>query len=355
MFYGDLSERKKTILKAVVEAHIEGGEPVGSKYIVQNNLLSCSSATIRNEMAELEQLGYLEQPHTSAGRVPSELGYRFYVDSLVDQYEKATKEVVQVNQLLKSKMSEIDQILETASRLASKLTNYTGIAIKPKTAAVTMSRYEVILLDPNNFAIVMITSHGSVKTKKTKTSESFGEEAVQKLTALLNANLCGLSADMINLPLIIQMEKAMGAEGFMVNAAVKCIYDVMSEIDGGELRYSGINNLLNYPEYADTQQLGKLLGTLEEQNEILDLVSDADGDDINVLIGSESSVKVMNNSSLVFKPIKKNGRTVGVIGVLGPLRMDYKNVLKTIDEIGGSISDMIKDTKELKEGDKNGE
>jgi len=283
MFYGDLSERKKTILKAVVEAHIEGGEPVGSKYIVQNNLLSCSSATIRNEMAELEQLGYLEQPHTSAGRVPSELGYRFYVDSLVDQYEKATKEVVQVNQLLKSKMSEIDQILETASRLASKLTNYTGIAIKPKTAAVTMSRYEVILLDPNNFAIVMITSHGSVKTKKTKTSESFGEEAVQKLTALLNANLCGLSADMINLPLIIQMEKAMGAEGFMVNAAVKCIYDVMSEIDGGELRYSGINNLLNYPEYADTQQLGKLLGTLEEQNEILDLVSDADGDDINVL------------------------------------------------------------------------
>ena len=158
---------------------------------------------------------------------------------------------------------------------------------------------------------------------------------------------------MITLPLIVQLEKAMGAEGFMVNAAVKCIYDVMSEMDGGELRYSGINNLLNYPEYSDTQQLGRLLGTLEDQSEILDLVSDTESDEINVLIGSESSVKVMNNSSLVFKPIKKNGRTVGVIGVLGPLRMDYKNVLRTIDEIGGSISDMIKDTKELGKGENN--
>ena len=197
MFYDDLSERKKTILKAVVEAHIDGGEPVGSKYIVQNNLLSCSSATIRNEMAELEQLGYLEQPHTSAGRVPSELGYRFYVDSLVSQYEKATSEVVQVNQLLKTKMSEIDQILETASRLASKLTNYTGIAIKPKSAAISMSKYEVILLDSHNFAVVMITSQGSVKTKKTKITETITEESVQRLTALLNTHLCGLSADMM--------------------------------------------------------------------------------------------------------------------------------------------------------------
>ena len=128
----------------------------------------------------------------------------------------------------------------------------------------------------------------------------------------------------------------------------------MSEFDGGELRYSGINNLLNYPEYSDTQQLSKLLGTLEEQDEILDLVSEADNDNINVLIGSESSVKVMNGSSLVFKPIKKNGRTVGVIGVLGPLRMDYKNVLRTIDEIGGSISDMIGENRELGEGEKNG-
>ena len=345
-----LSERKKLILKAIVEAHIDGGEPVGSKYILQNTLMSCSSATIRNEMAELEQMGYLVQPHTSAGRVPSEAGYRLYVDSLVEQYANATHEVVKINQLLKAKMSEIDQILETASRLASSMTNYTGIAIKPKASSVTMSRYEIISIDKNHFAMVMITSSGAVKTKKVQTDANIPENALERLSDLMNVLLCGVGADMITLPIIMEMESEMGDAAFLVNPAVKCVYEVMSEIDGGKLQFSGLNHLLKYPEYSDTQQLGQLLGTLENQDEILDLVSEAEGDDISVLIGSESPVKVMNNSSLVFKPIKKNGRTVGVIGVLGPRRMNYRQVLKTIDEIGESISVMFNEEKQLGDG-----
>ena len=345
-----LSERKKSILKAIVEAHIDGGEPVGSKYILQNTLMSCSSATIRNEMAELEQMGYLVQPHTSAGRVPSEAGYRFYVDSLVEQYANATHEVVKINQILKAKMSEIDQILETASRLASSMTNYTGIAIKPKVSSVTMSRYEIISIDKNHFAMVMITSTGTVKTKKVQTEQDITESALTQLSDLMNALLCGVGADMITLPIIMEMESEMGDAAFLVNPAVKCVYEVMSEMDGGKLKLSGLNHLLKYPEYSDTQQLGQLLGTLEDQDEILDLVSGAQGDDISVLIGSESPVKVMNNSSLVFKPIKKNGRTVGVIGVLGPRRMNYRQVLKTIDEIGESIAVMFNEEKQLGDG-----
>ena len=337
----ELSERKKLILKAIVEAHIEGGEPVGSKYIMQNNLLTCSSATIRNEMAELEQLGYLQQPHTSAGRVPSEKGYRFYVDSLVEQYAKTTREVAQIGQIMKIKMSEIDQILETASKLASSMTNYTGIAIKPRASAVTMQKFEMIRIDDNNFAMVMITSGGAVKTKKVSVMSTVTEQGIRKLADIFNLALCGLSADMITLPIIMEMENEMGDEAYLVNPSVKCVYAVMSEMDGGELRLSGLNHLLKYPEYSDTEKLGQLLGTLESQDEILDLVSQPETDDINVLIGSESPVKVMNNSSLVFKPIKKNGRTVGVIGVLGPRRMNYKQVLQTIDEISGSISGMI--------------
>ena len=337
----ELSERKKLILKALVEAHIEGGEPVGSKYITQNNLLSCSSATIRNEMAELEQMGYLVQPHTSAGRVPSEMGYRFYVDSLVEQYAKTTREVVQINQLLKAKMVELDQILDTASRLASTMTNYTGIAIKPKASSVTMQKFEIVSIDEHNFAMLMITSGGTVKTKKVKTSGRADEDSLRRLAEVLNASLCGLGADMITLPIIMEMENAMGDESYLVNPAVKSVYEVMNELDGGEMRLSGLNHLLRYPEYSDTQQFGQLLGTLESQDEILDLVSNADSDEINVLIGSESPVKVMNNSALVFKPIKKGGRTVGVIGVLGPRRMNYKQVLQTIGEITESISSMI--------------
>lgn len=341
--HGQLSERKKLILKAIVEAHIEGGEPVGSKYIMQNNLLSCSSATIRNEMAELEQLGYLQQPHTSAGRVPSEQGYRFYVDTLVEQYARTTHEVVQINQLLKAKMNEIDQILEMASKMASAMTNYTGIAIKPKASSVTMAKFEIVSIDDTHFAMVMITSAGTVKTKKVSVPSDIPVGALSRLSELFNRALCGLAADMITLPIIMEMENEMGDAAFLVNPAVKCVYEVMNEIDGGELRLSGLNHLLKYPEYSDTQQFGQLLGTLESQDEILDLVSQSDTDDINVLIGSESPVKVMNNSSLVFKPIKKNGHTVGVIGILGPRRMNYRQVLKTIDEITGSIADMIND------------
>lgn len=343
----ELSERKKLILKAIVEAHIEGGEPIGSKSILQNNLLSCSSATIRNEMAELEQMGYLVQPHTSAGRVPSELGYRFYVDSLVEQYAKTTHEVVQINQLLKIKMTEIDQILETASKLASSMTNYTGIAIKPKANSVTMAKFEIISIGEHEFAMVMITSNGAVETKKVKTVERIPEGALITLSNLFNESLCGLGADMITLPIIMDLEDRMGDAAFLVNPSVKRIYEVMNEIDGGEMRLSGLNHLLQYPEYSDTTHFGQLLGTLENQDEILDLVSASENDDINVLIGSESPVKVMNNSSLVFKPIKKNGKTIGVVGVLGPRRMNYKQVLQTLGEITGSISSIMEEERLL--------
>ena len=350
MGYENLSERKKLILKAIVEAHIEGGEPVGSKYIMQNNLLSCSSATIRNEMAELEQMGYLVQPHTSAGRVPSESGYRFYVDALVEQYARTTHEVIQINQLLKAKMHELDQLLDTASRLASTMTNYTGIAIKPRSNSVTMAKFEIIWLDENNFAMVMISSGGTVKTKKVKTVERVSPKALEQLSAVLNRELCALGADMITLPIIMRLETEMAENAFLVNPSVKCIYEAMNEIDGGEMKLAGINHLLKYPEYSDTEKLGELLGTLESQEEILDLVSSAKKDDINVFIGSESSVKVMNNSSLVFTPIKKNGHTVGVIGVLGPRRMNYKQVLQTLGDIGESISFMMDEERQLGDG-----
>ena len=155
---------------------------------------------------------------------------------------------------------------------------------------------------------------------------------------------------MITLPIIMRLETEMGDGAFLVNPAVKCVYEVMNEIDGGEMKLAGINHLLKYPEYADTEELGELLGTLESKEEILELVSTTDSDDINVLIGSESSVKVMNNSSLVFTPIKKNGRTVGVIGVLGPRRMNYKQVLQTLGDIGGSISLMMDEEKQLMHG-----
>ena len=164
--YGDeLSERKKSILKAIVESHIECGEPVGSKSLLLMPGINCSSATVRNEMAELEEMGYLEQPHTSSGRVPSQLGYRFYVDQLIEHYNMTNSEITQINRVLKSKTAELDQILLTASKLASAMTNYTGLAVQPKRTSVTVTRFSYSYIDPRNFVLIMITSLGTVSLR----------------------------------------------------------------------------------------------------------------------------------------------------------------------------------------------
>jgi heat-inducible transcriptional repressor len=349
-----LSERKRQILKAIVDAHIEGGGPVGSKYILQNQNLKCSSATIRNEMAELEEMGYLEQPHASAGRVPSELGYRFYVDSLIEHYAMTTNEIAQINNLLKAKMGELDQILLAASNLASNLTNYTSFAIKPRVQSVSISKFETIYLEPDHFILVAVTSTGAVKSKHVRTMYGVTQASVARLAGALNDHLTNLTADEITLPIIMETETQMGADASIVGTVIKIIYGLLSELDEGEMRVSGIDRLLQYPEYSDVGQLQELLGTLEKKDDILDLVSRSENEGINVLIGSESEVKVMNNSALVFKPIVQNGKTVGAIGILGPRRMDYAKVLATLEGLSGNIADIIHANKQLNGGDPNG-
>ena len=348
----ELSERKKQILKAIVDAHIEGGEPVGSKAILQSQQMNCSSATIRNEMAELEEMGYLEQPHASAGRVPSELGYRFYVDTLLEHYAMTTHEIAQINRLLRAKMGELDQILATASNLASSLTNYTGIAVQPRIGSVSVNKFEGIYLEPTHFILVAVASTGTVKTKHIHTIREITSETVEHLTEVLNDRLTGLSANQITLPTIMELESDMGTESDLVSPVIKVVYDLLSEMDRGEMKVSGINHLLQYPEYSDVSQFQELLGALENKEDILNLVSQSSPEDkdVSVLIGSESRVQVMNNSALVFKPIVKDGVTLGAIGVLGPRRMDYAKVLATLEGLSGNIENLIQSNKQLKNG-----
>ncbi len=345
----ELSPRKKQILKAVVEAHIAAGEPVGSKFLVQSNLLACSSATIRNEMAELEEMGYLEQPHTSAGRVPSELGYRFYVDSLLQHYAMTSNEIEEINSLLKVKMGELDKILEVASKVASNITNYTGIAIKPKQSLVKVLKYELVGIDLHQFAVVMILSTGAIKTKKVKIAIEVDELTLARFSAALNTYLTGLCADEITLTSVMNLERTMGDNFGLVNTTIKAIYETMSEIDGGDLHYSGLDHLLQYPEYSDVNKFGEIINTFEEKEQILNLVSAVNDNDVNVLIGSENSVNVMKDSAIVFKQIKKDGKTIGAIGVVGPRRMDYARVLATLNELSENITDLIEEKRYLEE------
>ncbi len=351
----DLSERKKQILKAIIDAHIADGEPVGSKSLMERGQIPCSSATIRNEMAELEALGFLEQPHTSAGRVPSERGYRFYVDSLIEHYAMTAREIYQINELLKEKMAELDHILLTASKVASNLTNYTAFAIKPRASSVTVRRFDAVYLDEHTFILVLVTSGGRVKTKTVRLHDTppISQAVTDLLAAVCNEHLHDLSANEITLPIMIEMERAMGDRSPLISVTVKVIYEAMSELDEGELKVSGMDRLLEYPEFSDPDRMKEVLGAIESKDDILNMVSGAGHEGVNVVIGSESAVKVMDHSALVYKPIVKDGRTVGAIGVLGPARMDYAKVLATIEGISGSIETMLgAEPKKLGGGDK---
>jgi heat-inducible transcriptional repressor len=190
--------------------------------------------------------------------------------------------------------------------------------------------------------LIAVDAAGNVKSKHLHSEQGrFTPASVEKLARVLNAHLTGLSANEITLPTMMRLEQEMGVDGDMISGVIKVIYDLLGEMDDGEMRVSGIDRLLQYPEYSDVGQLQALLGTLEKKEDILNLVSQTENGDINVVIGSESQVKVMNNSALVFKPIVKDGVTLGAIGVIGPRRMDYAKVMATLEELSGNISSLI--------------
>ncbi len=345
MIAEEMSDRKKQILKAIVEAHINYGEPVGSKYLALSDQLSCSSATIRNEMAELKALGYLEQPHTSAGSIPTELGYRFYVNSLLERYHMTQGEIREMKLNLNRKLSELDQILAEASRLASAFTNYPSIAAKPKASGVTIYRFDGIYMDTRTFALVMLFEGGAVRTKRIRTTFPLTEDELILLTRALNLHLVNKTAEQITLPVILEIENIMGVASSVVNPLVKMIYETMQEFDAGDLRVEGVNRLLSIPDYSDMGEIKGLINLFEQKDDLLSVISDgAHTDDIRVLIGHENAAPGMDNSALVYRTIRAGNRVLGAIGVIGPRRMDYGKVISIIDNLALGIDTLLSGT-----------
>ncbi len=337
----ELSERKKLILKAIIDTHINMGEPVGSKYLTRYEQITFSPATIRNEMAELEEMGYLEQPHTSAGRVPSQLGYRFYVDSLMQQYRISTSEMSELNKLLKLKAAEIDRILDRATKLMSMLTNYTGLALKRVQNRPTVARFDIMYLSPRAFVLIMLTDDGTVKTRQLRLGFDVTRESLEILSQTLNDCVAGRDMDKITLPVILEMQtRATGCDQ-LINPIIKTIYETISEPDDSELMFDGVNNLLNYPEYSNIDTVKDVLGLFDDKEELLEVMSGVQNDKTNVYIGSESPVEVMNNSSLIFRSVKSNGKVVGAVGVIGPRRMDYSKVVTLVEYLSHGISRLM--------------
>ena len=329
-----LSARKRQILKAIVDAHIAGGEPVGSKFLSRDVKITCSPATIRNEMAELESMGYLIQPHTSAGRIPSELGYKYYVDSLVKQYNETKYEIDEMNERLRYKLNEMDEILSEASRLAATFTDYMGIAFKSGEGKVRISRFNTVFLSPRDFLLVMTFSGNTVKTKTVHTSVTLDEAALARFTDAANMYLSNLTSDEITMPIIVKLEALMGGFGAMVHPTVKLIYETMSEMDTADVVLDGATKLLEYPEYSDVSKFKGLLGMLEEKDKLFDVISASEGSDggVHVYIGKEDGDDIMAGTTLIYKNIKVGAKQVAV-GVIGPKRMNYSKVIGMINKL----------------------
>ena len=334
-----LTNRKKQILRAIVDAHITYGEPVGSKYLSQQTSLTCSSATIRNEMADLEQMGYLIQPHTSAGRVPSEQAYRYYVDALVEQYSTTKDEIREINEKLRYKLGEMDALLEEVSRLAASFTDYTGVAFKSGAGNARISRFDSVYLSQKEFLLVMVFGENNVKAKPVRLSFSITEAELRRFTEAINMYLVNQTAESISVSVIMKLEGLMGSVGGMVHPAVKVIYETMSEMDTADIRIDGVNKLLQYPEYSDVDKLRGLLGMFEEKEKLLDVLEEktsATDKDMHIYIGKESDSDAMSNTTMIFKNVNVGGKKFS-LGVIGPRRMNYTKVISMINSLAVGI------------------
>ena len=352
---GGLSERKKMILRAIIDAHIDRGEPVGSKFLTQNNNIAYSSATVRNEMAELEELGYLEQPHTSAGRIPSELGYRFYVDSLMERYRLTRDELDRIEDLKKNKEAELDRIIEQAGRLFSRITNYTAITVKPRPLTVVITQFNTVYIDSRSFVLVMVSNTGAANTKLIRTSGEITVKLTERLAELLNRFIAGRKIDELSYTAVLEIKNSLFGYDSIVDPIIKCIYDTVHDMDKGDVKVEQVNRLLEFPEYSNLSKLRGLIGMLEQKEDILNIISNSQKDTINIFIGKENSVDIMSNSTLIFKTVTANDRVVGAIGVIGPCRMDYSKVVTTLDLLTDSIRGVFDGTSNaLTDGDNGG-
>lgn len=335
-----LSERQKHILRCIVDSYVANGDPVGSQNLLDASGLTCSSATIRADMAELERKGYLIQPHISAGRIPTQYGYRFYVESLMERYKFTAMEVMELNNMLKNKFQELDSILESATKFVSSLTNYTTVALKAGNKIDSVSKFTGMMLSGNEFLLVMKTSDGKISTKQITSSYEINDNIIHNLCDVLNENIINLNSSEINLPLIMSMKKKMGMYEELVTKSVEAVYELVGTENETNLQIDGVKKLLDYPEFSDVDKMRNIMNLIEDKQQLINLMTTSETNTINVRLGTEDD-KLVDDSALIYRTINVGGKVVGAIGVLGPARMDYSKVISTVEYMTDKIVSVL--------------
>ena len=340
----ELDERKIKILNSIIQTYLITGEPVGSRTISKYTDLNLSSATIRNEMSDLEDLGYIIQPHTSAGRIPSDKGYRFYVDNLM---KEKIAEVDEMKDVLIEKADKLDQLLKHVAKLLAKNTNYATMISAPQYKRNTLKFIQLSRVSDRQLLVVVMLEGNLIKNRLIEVDEQVDEDEAAKLNILLNTFLQGLNLQEINMELIQRMKAQAEGYGQIISNIIDAVAVLIQEEDDLEIYTSGTTNLLKYPELGDREKATELLYTMEEKKALTELIVDYQDSNnenrnpIQIYIGSESPVSTMKDCSIVTATYELD-EVQGTIGIIGPKRMDYKKVVGNLQTMMNQLDDIFK-------------
>lgn len=337
-----LSDRKLKILQTIIKNYLDTGEPVGSRTISKASDLKLSSATIRNEMADLEELGYIVQPHTSAGRIPSDKGYRLYVDMLMEEKEQ---ELVEREEAMLKKASKMDTLLKQAAKVLANSTNYATLVSTPKSTSNKIKFIQLSKVDDEQIIAVIVLGGNVIKNKIIDVDEPISNENLLKLNMLLNTTLAGLSIDEITLVLVKKLKDQAGELSSVVGDVIDAVADFIQVDDGMQIYTSGATNIFKYPELSDKQSAQEIIQAFEEKQQLTELVTQTlaneENTGIQVYIGDETPVETMKDCSVVTATYELGDGVRGTIGIVGPKRMDYEHVLKSMKRLQAELDEMF--------------
>lgn len=336
-----LNERKLRILQAIIQDYIETAAPVGSRALSKRYDFGISPATIRNEMADLEDLGFIIQPYTSAGRVPSDKGYRLYVDQFMPVKKiKAIKQDYFVLDLLQE-IGEIEQILEYSTKILSQLTNYTAIALTPQVRESKLKCVQLIPVDCNHMVMIIITDNGVIKKPIVGLNDEISEDNIQIVSNFLNDRLYGLSVKNIGTELVKTLSEELMHFSSLIKKIISEIFRSLDEINDIDIFFNGAMNIFNFPEYNDILKAKSFLELLEERELLSSLITSFEDEGLNISIGSENMYEELKDCSLVTATYKVDDTILGWLSVIGPTRMDYSTVVSVMTQVSRFIIELL--------------
>ena len=335
-----MDARKQQVLLAIITDFIATAEPVGSRTISRKFELGVSPATIRNEMSDLEEMGYIEQPHTSAGRIPSQMGYRYYVDFLMQKKELTSREEEVIRRGYEKKVRQIGEVISRTGDILSGITNFAAVIMTPRVELSSFKRIQLVLMNPGQVMVIVIMNTGTLQTNIIEVSEGVTQVDLDTITEVMNAKLNGLSLDKIKMTLIREIYLELSKHKNILDLAMHLIQNGLAMNSREDKIYlGGIINILNQPEFHNIEKVKALLGLLEQEDLLRRLLENSrHGEGVSVCIGSELEREEVRDCSMVVANYHIDGRPMGAIGVLGPTRMDYAWVVSVVEHMTANLS-----------------